>query len=242
MMSQHCKQHSRYEYKRTSPSPVSATVYDVLRPQPPNAHPPTIAILPKQPPRQLTLSVADKLKRIPDPPVCYCGKTAYRSESDLGVMYDCYRMEKNGGKICGFHVHQRAWDNFRERLKRNQDLDEHDPELMICPYFNYTFCVSFLYINDYARRYPKPPTCFCNLQVAISEEHVKEGGRIKKRIAFRCPHHAIDGAKPKCTWSCAAELVYFKPPRHPLHSVELLEHSSSLSLRSREATSKDEEE
>lgn len=40
---------------------------------------------------------------------------------------------------------------------------------------------------------------------------------VRKRIAFKCPHFDIDGAKPKCVWSLWAEEVPFLKPKLPPH-------------------------
>ncbi|KAI9498227.1 hypothetical protein BDB00DRAFT_504307 [Zychaea mexicana] len=174
----------------------------------------------------IMLTVEEKLQRIPDPPLCFCGQEAFQSESDLGISYDCYALQsKDRKRICGFHIHKRAWDSFRNKLQKGQDLDQHDSELSICPFFNYTFCVCFQYINDYPRRFPPTPKCFCSMHVIIAEvEEEQECGGIRKRFAFNCPHHAIDGAKPKCTWSCWAEEVPFRRPKFALHSEEADEY------------------
>ncbi|KAG2219807.1 hypothetical protein INT45_001139 [Circinella minor] len=191
----------------------------------------------KLPPKRFfPLSISDKLKRIPDPPLCFCGEAAFRTDSEMGIIYDCHALHKKERKrICGFHIHQRAWDGFRRQLLKGQDLDQHDPELRICPYFNYTFCVLFHYINDYPKKFPPTPKCFCNLQVIVAEveDYDKDSGSYYQRIIFKCPHHDIDGAKPKCTWSLNAEEVPFRRPKYLLHSRDLDEMVARLRARMR---------
>ncbi|KAI7848836.1 hypothetical protein BDC45DRAFT_574445 [Circinella umbellata] len=91
----------------------------------------------------------EKLKRISNRPLCFCGEAAFKTDSEMGIIYDCRALHKKEQKrVCGFHIRQRAWDGFQWQLLKGQDLNQHDAELKICPYFNYTFCVFFHHIND----------------------------------------------------------------------------------------------
>ncbi|KAI9271632.1 hypothetical protein BDA99DRAFT_534120 [Phascolomyces articulosus] len=191
------------------------------------------------------LPMEEKLKRMPNPPVCFCGKPAYSHDTDLGMMYDCHGFEnKDTKRICGFHVHARAWDQFRQQLVKGQDVDQHDPELSICPFFNFTFCVIFFYINDYPKRFPPTPKCFCNLQVIIHEVEEKRSvdNEYWKRLEFKCPHHHIDGAKPKCTWTCKANQVAFGRPKRLIHSKEIDDYVARIRARQHQQQRDDDEE
>ncbi|KAJ8656300.1 hypothetical protein O0I10_008094 [Lichtheimia ornata] len=148
-------------------------------------------------------------KHMRDPPLCFCNKKAHRSETALGTMYDCHNLQdEKAQKICGFHIHGKAWSTFRERGR----LDADDPELSVCPYFNFTFCVRFRVINDYSKQTLAVPRCFCGLRVKMAEQN--------DRIVFKCPNYDIDGAKPKCAWNLWAEQVAFGKPQPLLHDFD----------------------
>ena len=148
-------------------------------------------------------------KHLRDPPLCFCNQTAHMSETALGTMYDCHNIQDDKAqKICGFHIHGRAWNMFRER----GHLDVNDPELSVCPYFNFTFCVRFRVINDYSKQTLTVPRCFCGLRVKMAEQN--------DRLVFKCPNYDIDGAKPKCAWNLWAEQVAFARPQPLLHDFD----------------------
>ncbi|KAF7726854.1 hypothetical protein EC973_008361 [Apophysomyces ossiformis] len=178
-----------------------------------------------------------KLKLMPDPPRCFCGKTASQMHTpEFGTIYECHDMNAptkppcdmtnehigNAAKvirvpthICGFHVHQRAWDQFRKTLETGSNVDHHHPELDVCPAFNYTFCVIFRAMNEFPKRPPPVPRCFCNMPVIMR----KITDAKTARMSFTCKNFDVEGAKPKCSWILWAEEVPFIKPRYPLHAV-----------------------
>ncbi|KAI8378010.1 uncharacterized protein BYT42DRAFT_605547 [Radiomyces spectabilis] len=191
-----------------------------------------------KPPIHTEWSIAKKLTCMPDPPLCFCGKPASRRRTpEFGPILDCHYFTpcnklsesqrqtdtdqppppKSRSNICGFHVHQRPWDEFRQRLRDGNDIDPCDSELDICPSFNYTFCVIFRANNPYKKTTPPPPKCFCNMPVILEEGSNKH----EKRLYFTCRHLNIDGARPKCSWFLWAEDVPFYVPKYPLHALPI---------------------
>ncbi|KAH8556351.1 hypothetical protein BGW37DRAFT_472177 [Umbelopsis sp. PMI_123] len=142
--------------------------------------------------------------------------------------------------ICGFHVHKRVWDQFRSQLQAGNDLDSNHVELNICPAFNLTFCAAFRLQNNFPKRSPPVPKCFCNFPVKML---LSNTGLHKNRVIFTCPNFDIDNARPKCSWALVAEEIPFIPsmicthallqkPAVPVESVATsAESSTSLSQK-----------
>lgn len=118
--------------------------------------------------------------------------------------------------ICGFHVHKRAWDQFRSQLEAGNDLDPNHLELNICPAFNLTFCASFRLQNTFSKRFPPVPRCFCNFPVKML---MSNSGIHKNRVTFTCPNFDVDNARPKCSWALIAEEVPFIPSMICTHAL-----------------------
>ncbi|KAG0164858.1 hypothetical protein DFQ30_009309 [Apophysomyces sp. BC1015] len=188
-------------------------------------------------PQSTDEEISKKLEAMPDPPLCFCNKPASKMYTpEFGTIYECYTMNaQNRNKstatyneltsstritrvpthICGFHIHQRAWDQFRRSLQFGSDVDPCHAELDICPAFNYTFCVIFRVNNEFPKRSPPVPRCFCNIPVIIRNVE----GKRNVRMSFTCKNFDVEGAKPKCSWVLWAEEVPFIKPRYPLHAI-----------------------
>lgn len=169
-----------------------------------------------------------------DPPHCFCRLVASRSETPyFGVTYDCHHMKApytttdnkkcsaTTTTICGFHVHERAWKAIGALIQSDNIIHKNNPELSTCPYFNFTFCVTFNLSNTMKKSSPRGPECFCKRPVILSEsDNVRNA-----RLCFVCPNFYIAGAKPKCSWFLWAEELAFSKPRHPRHSPLFLEEA-----------------
>lgn len=165
-----------------------------------------------------------------DPPLCFCRKPASRSETlEYGVLYDCHWMNHANDQtniICGFHIHNAAWRTMGETIDSSQYVDKHHPELVTCPYFNFTFCVAFNLTNTIKTSSPRGrPQCFCQRQVILHESDDKE------RLCFVCPNFYKDGAKPKCSWFLWADELAFSRPKYPRHGPELLKEAQARRQR-----------
>ncbi|ORZ02737.1 hypothetical protein BCR43DRAFT_482093 [Syncephalastrum racemosum] len=167
-------------------------------------------------------SIPRKLLALQDPPVCFCGKQAYRTQDViLGTVYDCHytdnaafpRGVRCSGMICGFHIHKEVYDQFRRQLQQGKDIDKQDPELTVCPYFNFTACALLGMTNTYAKRTPPVTKCFCGLPMVLSEPD-----NFSATLTFRCPNAKTPGARPKCSYKVRAEQV-------PFHRISHLPHS-----------------
>ncbi|CAG8499537.1 11149_t:CDS:2 [Paraglomus occultum] len=110
--------------------------------------------------------------------------------------------------VCGFHVHKDAWDSFLAG-----EIDPRHPELSVCPYFNYTFCVFFEERNTYKLAFPPTPKCHCGFPVTIRYSHTHF------KYMFGCEFYPIDGAKPKCDWHAWAISVAFPKPVDSIHPL-----------------------
>lgn len=160
-------------------------------------------------------------------PLCFCQKLASRSESgEYGVIYDCHYFSASSNKnICGFHVHQQAWQKMGAVIKKKQIVD--DPELHSCPYFNFTYCVVFRTTNTSKKSSPLSPRCFCNKRARMFEiDH-----NSKHRIYFACPSSSSESSHgSKCNWFVWAEELAFVRPKEPHHNSVLpllMKHESS---------------
>ncbi|KAG0187073.1 hypothetical protein DFQ28_006910 [Apophysomyces sp. BC1034] len=191
--------------------------------------------------------VSEKLRLIPDPPLCFCGKLASRRDTaEFGVVFDCHYMStmslstvdppqevkntrptKRCRHICGFHIHQRPWDHYRQELHDGKELNPCNSELNICPAFNFTFCVVFSMTNIFRKSSPLVPKCFCNVPVILRELDNKG----EQKIAFTCANFDVEGAKPRCSWFLWAGEVPFDKPKHSLHSSG--NYQSKLALMQR---------
>lgn len=170
----------------------------------------------------LRIPIQEKLRKMPDPPLCFCGKLARKTTIyGHGVLYDCHWWTVESEKrICGFHIHGYAWDMFRKVLETGKHFSEHDPELRTCPYFNYTFCVLFHITNGYLVRHLKTsPKCFCQLPVIMSEK-IEYRRPLRISIVFKCRNYDIAGAKPKCLYMLSAEQVPFIKPKQSIHQLD----------------------
>ncbi|KAI8331738.1 hypothetical protein BC941DRAFT_456081 [Chlamydoabsidia padenii] len=111
-----------------------------------------------------------------DPPHCFCRQVASRSETDaFGVTYDCHLMTTDTPSttgICGFHIHHDAWRAIGDMIRKDQLVDPNDPELSTCPWFNFTFCVTFSLSNTYKKQSPRGPNCFCQRQVELGFDKI----------------------------------------------------------------------
>src|SRR6185312_11059743 len=104
--------------------------------------------------------------------------------------------------------HKDAWDSFLEGK-----IDPKHPELSVCPYFNYTFCVFFNTKNIYKISFPPAPKCHCGIPVTIRYSHNRE------KYIFGCEYYPITGAKPKCDWYAWAKTVAFPKPVDSIHPL-----------------------
>ncbi|ORZ21268.1 hypothetical protein BCR42DRAFT_320899, partial [Absidia repens] len=134
-----------------------------------------------------------------------------------------YQKDTERTHICGFHVHQQAWQEIGDLVKSKQVVNKTNQELSTCPCFNFTFCVTFCLSNAMKRSSPPAPRCFCNLPAVLSERNWNH----KKRICFVCRNFYIDGAKPKCSWFMWADEVAFNKPNYIRHSPSILEDANS---------------
>ncbi|KAI7899094.1 uncharacterized protein BX663DRAFT_518894, partial [Cokeromyces recurvatus] len=112
--------------------------------------------------------------------------------------------------ICGFHVHERSWNEFREQLKKGHTVNSEFSELRTCPLYNFTYCTVFHLTNSYLLEPPtKLPDCFCQRPVVM---------RFKNNlIQFVCKNISVDGAR-KCSWILPANEVAFPRPQHRIHT------------------------
>jgi hypothetical protein len=186
-----------------------------------------------------------------DPPHCFCRQVASRSERPFfGVTYDCHHMnssytttdsesaatDSSTTTICGFHVHERAWRSIGALIQSENIIHKNDPELATCPFFNFTFCVTFNLSNTMKKSSPPGPECFCKRPVILSEsDNIRNA-----RLCFVCPNFYIAGAKPKCSWFLWAEELAFSKPRYPRHSPLLLDSARErvMAFQSRQAAAR----
>ncbi|KAI7861403.1 hypothetical protein BDF14DRAFT_1887222 [Spinellus fusiger] len=171
-------------------------------------------------------TAAFRLKVMPTSTHCFCRKQASLTfTAEFGWIYECAYMKTTStteiasstmqrrSLICGFHLHKRAWDLFRDRLYDKKEFNPSDIELSVCPLFNLTFCIIFGVTNQYHKRTVMTPTCFCNANVVLYEEKLRN----KSNFLLTCPNFFIDGARPKCSWSLHANRVPFKKTDRPTH-------------------------
>ncbi|KAI9278534.1 hypothetical protein BDA99DRAFT_554159 [Phascolomyces articulosus] len=191
-------------------------------------------------------NIEGKLQLMTDPPECFCGKSAFRTDGYLGVSYDCHEFQNQDAEhVCDFHIHEHAWHQFRRQLLSCKDVNQNDPELNVCPFFNYAYCILFGCANDYPKKFLAAPTCHCHLSATLvgltdvrsthkEEEREEDYGYWHERYAFKCPHHNVHvddshGARSKCTWSLVAKNTAFTRPKRLLHSNDI--DTDLLSLR-----------
>ncbi|ORX85219.1 hypothetical protein K493DRAFT_341818 [Basidiobolus meristosporus CBS 931.73] len=132
-------------------------------------------------------------------------------------------------KICGFHIHKKAWDSFffgKMPPYRYNDNFEHK-ELKLCPYFNFTFCVYFRLSNPFAKQYHITPTCFCGQNVTINRTYRE--GKNYRRYGFGCPNYKRYHSREKCTWFLWAEDLRFERPLENIHATYPPDKQRSLS-------------
>ncbi|KAK9718166.1 hypothetical protein K7432_005709 [Basidiobolus ranarum] len=132
-------------------------------------------------------------------------------------------------KICGFHIHKKAWDSFfsgKTSVHLNNDNFQHR-ELKLCPFFNFTFCVYFRLSNAYSKQYPVTPTCFCGGRVIINRTYRE--GKNYRRYGFGCPNYKIGGRRERCTWFLWAEQLRFDRPLEDIHASQLPNEKDLLS-------------
>ncbi|KAI9478052.1 MAG: hypothetical protein EXX96DRAFT_569391 [Benjaminiella poitrasii] len=160
---------------------------------------------------------------LPDPPNCFCGKPAHRSFTlEYGPILDCdsYNLDPStvtdptikikSKFVCGFHVHEKSWNEFRQQLKNGHTVNSEFSELRSCPLYNFTYCTIFHLSNPYLL-VPPPnlPECFCHRPVVM---------RFKDNsIQFVCKNNNVDGAR-KCSWILPANEVAFPRPEHRIHT------------------------
>ncbi|ORX60274.1 hypothetical protein DM01DRAFT_1332426 [Hesseltinella vesiculosa] len=173
-------------------------------------------------------------------PLCFCQQPATKSYSDeFGVFFDCHYMDENStlptsppqpsSHICGFHVHDQAW----QKILRDEPV--HDQELEACPYFNFTYCVYFQKTNNYDKACPPVPKCFCNSRVILHEALFPT----KTRLQFVCPNFYLENARTKCSWLLAPEELAFRKPKNPRHDANF--NTNTLHrLRSYQKTVRDQ--
>ncbi|KAI8339078.1 hypothetical protein BC941DRAFT_422028 [Chlamydoabsidia padenii] len=171
------------------------------------------------PPQTVDLN-STSLNLFSEPPLCFCQKLASRSVSEEhGVIYDCHNMSGVlKQKMCGFHVHQQAWQRMGNQVKTKQVVDKDDPELWSCPYFNFTYCVVFRVTNQAKKASPLPPRCFCNKRTILTECDYNS----KHRICFVCPLN-------KCNWMLWAEQVAFLRRTTPQHVTTSTDDTKAIS-------------
>ncbi|CAG8754872.1 8083_t:CDS:2, partial [Ambispora leptoticha] len=135
---------------------------------------------------------------------------------DPSSRHTCSLNSGSSNGFCGFHVHKRSWDMFMRAYMRNERVKRCERELSICPYFNFTFCIVFGIQNEYPKRHPPAPNCFCGKPVVLRTAR-------DSRLMFSCANYHISGARPKCTWHLYAEEVPFNNTdfcTHPLISMQ----------------------
>jgi hypothetical protein len=157
--------------------------------------------------------------------LCFCNKPAHRTYTlEYGPVLECgnYQVEPNDNNIktkyiCGFHVHELAWNKLRNHLMQEGHLNADYQELRACPLFNFTFCTIFYITNDYPMKPPSVPLCFCNRPVIIRDNKAVSSLNKLKVIEFTCQNCDIEGARPKCSWILRANEVAFPRPKQRLH-------------------------
>lgn len=175
---------------------------------------------------------------MPDPPLCFCKKPASYVKTSVGVVYECHdiKHEKDStnrafarrqstmsaqSPICAFHVHEEAWNRYRENLRKEIPLDETDDELKSCPAFNFTFCTVFRMVNTLMKEFPRVPRCYCNRPVKRYQFH----HRYNNRAFFTCSN--FFDCVNCCYWFAWAEDTRFVQGKSPCHDFMLEERTAS---------------
>lgn len=156
-----------------------------------------------------------------DPPHCFCNRPAHRSYTlEYGPILECatYGPLEQGKFICGFHVHEYSWQQFRNQVKQTGGtIESQYTELKSCALYNFSFCTLFHLSNPYDKVPPTViPNCFCGLPVKLREKYITD--RKQLSIYFTCPNSSNEGVK-KCSWYLDSKKVAFIKPSHRLHTL-----------------------
>ncbi|KAI9357787.1 hypothetical protein BD770DRAFT_410607 [Pilaira anomala] len=155
-----------------------------------------------------------------DPPHCFCNRPAHRTYTlEYGPILECatYGPLEQGKFICGFHVHEYSWQQFRNQVKQTGgSIESQYNELKTCPLYNFSFCTLFHLSNPYDKVPPTViPNCFCGLPVKLREKYNTDR---KLLIYFTCPNSTNEGVK-KCSWYLDSKKVAFIKPTYRLHTL-----------------------
>lgn len=145
-------------------------------------------------------------------PICFCKKPAHKSYTlEYGPILECANYGNEileATYVCGFHVHEFAWNKLLNILSKKKEIRVDHPEFRACSMFNLTFCSLFSITNHYPKRPPSLPLCFCDRPVIMRET---------REIEFTCQNCDIEGARPKCSWVLPAQQIAYPKPDRRLH-------------------------
>ncbi|KAI8885352.1 hypothetical protein K501DRAFT_284327, partial [Backusella circina FSU 941] len=151
---------------------------------------------------------------MPDPIHCFCNEQAHVLELEqVGPVLVCYRWANQQDPVmCGFHMHQDAWLQFRHELEAGLPLSIYHSSLKTCKHFNFSFCTYFFVYNNFPVLLDNAPTCFCNKPL-IDHHYRTSTGCFD--LQLRCEKMYTN--QNRCNFQISARNVLFlKSSCHPI--------------------------
>jgi hypothetical protein len=157
----------------------------------------------------------DELNELmPEPVNCFCNEKAHRLDlEEVGPVLVCHRWASQQDPVmCGFHMHQDGWFQFRQELEAGLPLSLDYSGLKTCKHFNFSFCTYFFVQNSFPKLLDNGPNCFCNKPVI--EQHYRTSTGCFD-LQLRCEMMYTN--QKRCNFQVAARNVHFlKSTCHPV--------------------------
>jgi hypothetical protein len=206
---------------RSPPRSVSSSTSTVATSTPPPFAPFPLLTSPKAQHREpsdknmCAKPTQDELNELmPDPVNCFCNEKAHRLDlEEVGPVLVCHRWASQQDPVmCGFHMHQDGWFQFRQELEAGLPLSLDYSGLKTCKHFNFSFCTYFFVQNTFPKLLDNGPNCFCNKPVI--EHHYRTSTGCFD-LQLRCEMMYTN--QKRCNFQVAARNVHFlKSTCHPV--------------------------